>query len=505
MTIAAPPKSSVASSDPAPPAAADHAAPSGRRLTVNYLILTSGEALAKVFTLIAFGYMGRIFGPATYGSLEFVLATMFFFTLPVDFGIGVYGAREVARDRRRAADLLREVSALRLALASLSFLCLLGLAVLLPRAGEVKLLLIFYGLSLFVEPVLVQWFFQGHDRMHWVALAELTRKASFAVFVLLCVRPGMSVAWVGLCECASAIAVAVVCQYILRRQLGYRWPWPWIRWSTLKHHIGCSAPIGFSHLAWALQWQFATVLMGFLIAGDELGWFTASHRIVLALHTFVYYYFYNLLPSLARGAARPAEQLGSLLASSLSLTIWGGLFIGLMLTLAGDVPLGLIYGAKYFDALDALAVLGWLIPVALISGHYRYLLIACNLQQLELRCNALAAVSAVGLGVLLIPLFGIVGGAAALLAASLIAGGLAYIFVNRRIAHIPCHRQLVLPLLAVGVAVMCFFALAKLGPWTAAAGAGLVYLVLFGLWAVWHFLRSGSMLTPVANPVPDRL
>jgi PST family polysaccharide transporter len=374
-------------------------------------------------------------------------------------------------------------------LASSSFALLLVLAALLPRDGEVKLLLVCYGISLFVEPLLVQWFFQAHDRMQWVALADLTRKASFATFVILLVRADTPLAWVGICECASAAAVAVVCLSVLRWRLGVRLPRPWSPWSKLKPHLASAAPIGLSHLAWAFQWYFATVLMGWLAAGEQVGWFGAAHRVVMALHTFVYLYFYNLLPSFSRGAAQPAEHLRQLWPISLALTTWGGMLVALGVSLVGGDLLGRVYDSRYLGATWPLAVLGWLIPVALLSGHYRYLLIACNLQHLELRCTLIAAVTAVGLGVLLIPLYGAVGAAFALLLASLVNGGLAYYYVNRRIAQLSCHRPLALPLLAAGVAVTCSVALAQLGSWTAAGLAAMVYLVLFGLWASWYFLR----------------
>jgi O-antigen/teichoic acid export membrane protein len=484
-------------------APAEHGALSGRRLTLNYLLLTGGEALAKVFTLVAFAYLGRVLGPERYGSLEFILATMIFFTLPVDFGLGVYGARELARNRRNAADLLREVSSLRLMLASCSFAVLLVVAALLPREPEVKLLLVFYGLSLFVEPLLVQWFFQGQDRMHWVAVADLTRKAAFAALVLLMVRPGTPVVWVAAAEWSSAVAAAVVCLSVLHWRLGFPLPRPWSRPQRLNDHIRASAPIGLSHLAWALQWYFATVLMGWLAVGAEVGWFGASHRVVMALHSFVYLYFYNLLPSFSRGAAQPTERLPHLLSISLSVTTWGGILVALGVTLVGGALLGQIYDERYLGAGRPLAVLSWLIPVALVGGHYRYLLIASNLQQLELRCTLLAAVTAVALGVCLIPLYGAVGAAAALLLAGLVSGGLAYGFVNRRIVRIPCHRQLALPLVALSVALACYTALTQHGPWLAAGVAGLAYLALFGVWVGWYVLRGGLVLAPAEVAIPN--
>jgi O-antigen/teichoic acid export membrane protein len=495
----------TAVSSTAAPPEVDAATPSGRRLTVNYLLLTGGESLAKLCSLVAYVYLGRILGPERYGSLEFVLAMMIFFTLPVDFGLGVYGTRELARNRRRAAELLREVSALRLVLACISFVVLLVVVALLPRDGEVKLLLVMCGLSLFVEPVLVEWFFQAHDCMHWVALTMLTRRGAFAALVLLFIRRDTPLPWVGVCECGAAIMVAVVCMAILRRRLGFGVPRPWQRPAVLLPHLRQSAPIGLSHLAWALQWYFATVLMGWLAADrEELGWFGASHRAVMALHTFVYLYFYNLLPSLSRGASWPREHLRELLSRSLAMTIWAGILVALALTLVGGDLLSLLYGPQFQGVYRPLAVLGWLIPVALVSGHYRYVLIACNFQHVDLCCTAVAAGSAVVLGTVLIPLYGAVGAACALLAANVVSLCLAYACVNRFVVPIPCHGPLALPLAAVAAAAACAAVVARQGVWPAAVAAGLAYLSLFSVWAGWHVFRTGLAVASVALPVAGR-
>ncbi len=468
----------------------------GRRLTVNFLLLTGGECLAKVGTFTAFIYLARTLGPERYGGLEFVLAAMVFFTLPVDFGLGVYAARELARDHARAARLLREVAALRLALASLSFVVLLIVAALLPRGEEVKALLVVYGLSLFAEPALLQWFFQGHDRMHWVAIASLIRRWGFALLVLLVASPDLPLPWYGACECAAALAVALFCLAVLRGRLGLAIPAPWVSRSVLWGHIRQSAPIGLSELAWAFLWYFTTVLLGLFVAGEELGWFGAAHRVVMALHTFVWLYFYNLLPTLARSMAQPREELHALLNRSLGLTAWAGILVALGPTLLAGELLRLAYGTRFHGAATPLAILLWVIPVTLLSGHYRYLLIAYNRQRLECFCTAVAAVTVLGLGVVLIPAFAVDGAALALLAASLVNFALAYVFVWREVAWIPFHQQLLLPVLAAAGALVGFKLLVGVSSWLAAGIAILVYLLAFAGWARTQF----SLRQPVAKP-----
>src|SRR5256885_786497 len=156
-----------------------------RRLAVNFLYLSFGEFGAKLLTFASFSYMARVLGPWYYGILEFTLALMVFFTLPVDLGLGAYVAREIARKPQDAARLLHEITGLRLLLALCSMLALGLFILVIHRDIKLKLLLMLYGVSLLAGPFLLQWFFQAHDRMQFVGIASIVRQACFAVMVFL--------------------------------------------------------------------------------------------------------------------------------------------------------------------------------------------------------------------------------------------------------------------------------------------------------------------------------
>jgi O-antigen/teichoic acid export membrane protein len=150
----------------------------------------------------------------------------------------------------------------------------------------------------------------------------------------------------------------------------------------------------------------------------------------MALHTFVWLYFFNLLPSLVRTVDQPQERLQALMGRSLNLTAWTGCAVALALTLGGGRLMSLAYGPEFTAAATPLAILAWILPVALVSGHYRYVLIAYGAQRLEFACSAAAAVTAVAGGLALIPKYEAAGAATALLLASLV--NLAYAFVLAR-------------------------------------------------------------------------
>lgn len=477
------PGSPVAAGQPEPPPGdLLPRGPDNRRLALNFLYLTAGEGVAKLLTFAAFAYLGRVLGPERYGSLEFVLAVMVFFTLPTEMGLGSYGAREIARHPGRTRALLGEITELRLLLSAVSFAALLAFLAILRQGGEVTALLALYGVSLLLTPALLQWFFQGHNQMHWVALASIVRNGVLAGLLFLFVRPGTSLAVVGLAECVSVLGVAALCLVVVKLRFGLMAVWPRLRPAGLLAHLREALPIGLSQLAWAFLWYFATVLLGFLVAGRELGFFGASHRAAIALHTFVWLYFFNLLPSIARCAALPNETLRRLMDGSIRAVAWGSLFVALLTTLLARELLVTVYGPAFAGATRSFAILMWMVPVAMLSGHYRFTLIGYGLQKLEFYCNLAAGGVAVALCLALIPPLGAVGAAAALLAANVVNFALARLCVDRRVAVIPFGGRLPGPLTATVAGAVAYLALARRGAWLAGAAAAAAYALVFMIW-----------------------
>ncbi|MCW5976880.1 MAG: oligosaccharide flippase family protein [Bryobacteraceae bacterium] len=447
------------------------------RIATNYVLLVGGEFLAKLVTFLAFTYLGRTLGAARYGSLEFVLAALVFFTLPVDLGLGVYGAREIAKDRDRAPLLLIYVTRLRALLMAASLALFLLFTWAIDKPWEVKQLLMAYGCSLPAWPFFLQWFFQAHDRMGWVAWASIVRYGLFAGLVFLFIRPQTPLYAIGLIECAAVAGAAAFClaaaRQFARRGRGARLP---LR-ATMQY-LREAAPIGLTELTWAFLWYIAMVLLGFMVIDASLGWFGASHRALMALHTFVWLYFFNLLPSISRCVAQPPEALASIVRKSLGLTSWGGVFVALTLSLLAADLLRLAYGSGFAPGGYLFATLVWIIPVALVSGHCRYALIAYNLQRWLFRCTALAAATVVALCLLLIPKIGALGAAYALVAGCTLELTLVYVCMRRFIARIDFLPYLIRPVGALAVCLAGYAALAPYNRMAAALAASTLFFCL---------------------------
>lgn len=450
-----------------------------QRLATNLLFLVAGEFTAKLLTFASFSYLARTLGPRDYGFIEFTLALMVFFTLPVDLGLGSYGAREIARNPDRAPQLLHEITGLRLFLSICSMAALACVVPFLHESHKLKELLMLYGVSLLGAPFLLQWLFQGHDQMRWVAITSIVRQTGYAGCVFLFMRKGSPLYYIGLIECASVAAAALFCVLVTRKSLHFAWPWPDLRIRGLLGHLKESAPIGLTELAWGFMWYFCTVLLGLIFSDQTLGWWGASHRALMALHTFVWLYFFNLLPSISRCALRSNDDLLELMDESVRFTAWTGLLAGALLMVTARDLLVFLYGPAFRDASRSFTVLVWMLPVAMLSGHHRYILVAYKKQGRLLLCTTISAATAVVLGLMLVPRYDGPGAAWALLIANTVNFALVYLSVKQLVVEVPFHKQIGPPLVALAAAAAVFLPLYKAHFWIALVVASAVYVAGF--------------------------
>jgi O-antigen/teichoic acid export membrane protein len=443
------------------------------RLAANYALLSAGELVAKLLGLVAFAYLARVLGPLHYGYLEFAIALNFFFTLVVDCGLGAYGAREIAKDNGIATRFAAHMMAMRFLLAIGAFVLVVLFAFTARQPQAVKHLIILYGLTLFGLPGLLPGVFQGLDRMRYVAIASILRWTVFATLVLLIVHGPEQLLIVPLAEgCAIGILVIFYVWCVSRSLGSLRQPIDWaLGFSMLRQAL----PMGASDMVWAVRVYFATVLLGLFVGGSEVGWFGAAHRIVVSLHTFVWLYFFNLLASLARCTQGPPQDLKRLMDKSMRVTGWAAVFIGIVGAALAEPLITLLYGEQYHASIAVFQVLIWILPLSLLHGHYRYALIAYGQQRLEFFSNACGAGLTIVLDLLLVPAYGPLGAAWALVASEVLIWSLAYFFARHTIAHLPLWPHLWRPLLAGAALATVLYLLRPAKVWVLGGAAIAVY------------------------------
>lgn len=368
----------------------------------NFVALVGAEAFSKVITFGAFAYLARICGPAGFGYVEWSAAILMCASLIVDQGFSSYGAREIAKDPGSTVKYVAEIVSARFLLAALSFAAIVAFAFAFVWEESVLKLVLAYGLSLWTLPLLLQWVFQGHDRMKLVAITQLIRQTVFVAVVITLVRRADDLVFVGFAELAGVTVAAIFSLWAYRRFFAGK---VWFKPTISKQLFFEGTPIGLSQGFWVLRMFGATLILGLVASADDTGYFAGAMRIFIALHTFVFLYYFNLLPSLSRAWVDGREQFGWLFQRSIRIVVAACVVVGSVWYLLAPTMMTVSYGGSFLNGASALQWLAGAWIAAAISGHYRFGLVAAGQQKKEMFTSALGALVVV----ILIP-FGYLNG-----------------------------------------------------------------------------------------------
>jgi O-antigen/teichoic acid export membrane protein len=266
---------------------------------------------------------------------------------------------------------------------------------------------------------------------------------------------------------------------------------------NLRAILARSWTIGATEVTWGVHWYAGLILLGYLATTTDAAWHSAALRLVMALHTGVWLYLYVLLPNLARLLSEDVPGWRRMVQQSLRLTGWAGWAVALVGTLAADTILTTVFGPPFAASIPVLQAAVWVVPVAWMSGHIRYSLIAAQQPGRDYRAGLIGAGTTILLSVLLIPALQSTGTGLALLGGA-IANTVAAWALGRRVLPGFAFGSSVLPSAACGAACLTLGLLlsSMIGEVIATAAAA---MTLAGVALVMERETAGAILSTLTG------
>jgi O-antigen/teichoic acid export membrane protein len=377
----------------------------GLNLFQGFAILSGGQVLSKIVGFFVFASLARTLEPEGYGTVEYVVGLAVFFEALVECGLGAVGVRRIAH---RPASLPALAAQIPLARLGLALLCVpLMVLVAMPTAhGPVARGLVWlFALSLLAVPWRQDWLMQATERMSEAAVAPAARMTVFAIVTLTLVRSPADILAVGWAEIAAVSVMSLYCVVVQQTKITpYRLRAPLDGLSGLAKE---GALVGLGGLVWSANHYAPLLLVAGVVGGEETAWFAAASRIVTSLLIFSNVYFFNLYPAIARATARDRDELASLLAASFRVVAWGGILVGLALTLLAEPLCRLSFGGRFEPSGSMVRIMAWVLPLTLLSGHARWALVAAGRQLRVVYAQVAGSLAIAALG---IPLVLVLGG-----------------------------------------------------------------------------------------------
>jgi O-antigen/teichoic acid export membrane protein len=444
-----------------------------RRIAFGTFARSGGEAVGKVASLLFFVVIARKLGEEQFGDFMFGLSLSTVLLLVAGLGMQELLGREVARDPRRADDLVGNIMVIKALMMAVLLVVIAGVVAAQGRSLETAaaILIVSAGIGFEYQAGTLYAVFDGRERQEYVATTLIVNRTATALMGI-----GAAVAGAGLVTIAvlftAGSALGLVTAYWLMHRFVLQ-PSRHVeprRWPAL---IRASLPLGILGLLATASLRASVVFLGLLDAGSaDVGEYSAAYRLIEASMFIAAAFNAAALAWFSRqdgtGPVPLARGFGMAVKTVLALM----LPIGLGLALFAKPVIDTLYGPDYAGAIAPLRILGALAVLWGINTTLVTVLVTRNRPDVYTVPALVALVPNVGLSIVLIPEYGAKGAAIAAVAGAALLVTLSAPRTGRLFGRIAVARMLGAPLGAGAAMALCAVALSGIW-WIAAAIAAL--------------------------------
>jgi len=402
-----------------------------RRITKNFLSLSFSEILLRFISFFVIIYLARILGAADFGKISFAQVLIVYFMLIANLGLNTLGVREIARDKSNVINYTGNIVTLKLVLTVFSFCLMLVFVNFIHKSPQIKYLIIFYGFSLFPSALLLEWFFQGVEKMEFIGISRILSKISYALLVLLLVKSSKELLIIPYLWLFGSLIAGGFLIYIFTKQYGkFKLVFDLSRWKGL---IRRALPIGAASMMIQIYYNFDIVMLGFIKGDKVVGWYNAAYRVILFAWMFFPLFINAIFPLMSRYYKESKEKLEILISSSTKLLSIIGFPLGVGGTILAKPIMRFLYGERFDSGVIAFQILIWSVVIICLRCAYEHSFLACDKEKRYMFGVMSGALTNIGLNLILIPRFGLKGAAVATVISEFVFS--LYLFLYFRIVN----------------------------------------------------------------------
>jgi O-antigen/teichoic acid export membrane protein len=363
-------------------------------------------------------HLARTLGPGGFGLWNFAQAWLIYFFRGGEMGLEVIGVRELGRNPASTPTLITAIVISRCILVIILVVVIAGIISLGFIPTDAIPLLLTFSLSLIPMAFLLEWVFEGHQSLLNISIARVAKGAIFFILVVLFVKSGSEMTLSAFFYVLSLTLPLLYIGWLAIRRFGYAnirkifsfFPFLW----------KSALPIGLATLLSNYSLFFGTMVIGYTMQHDQLGYFTASHRIMVFLWAYIISSLHRIiLPTLSSLHHTSSVSFRSFVEKFIRYAAFLSLGIGLFVTSFSKIIIHILYSDRYNPSITVLQILVWAFVMASIRAILEISLLASDKQKLYFIGMVFVSILYTVFTPWLVSLYGITGAAyAALIAES---------------------------------------------------------------------------------------
>ncbi len=387
-----------------------------RRITANFISLLAAELVSKLVLLLIFIQIARYLGPVDFGKFSFGVALAMIAVVLSDFGFGTLLVREISRDKKNVnkyvshALLFKAILSIASIGAAIAYLAIFGYDYYTFWLSLI--LLIFFILQSFTD--IFYAVFRAFERMQYDSLMKVIRILLLLFLVLLSIGKNMNMFFISMMFPVTEILIFFLsCAIYLKKFHSLRFE---IDYGFLGS-LARKSSLFFLSLVFTTLLLYVDAIMLERMKGTyEVGIYSAAYNLLLGV-TFIPLMFSNAIyPVFSRYYLKDKSLLKFAYRKSFQYMLMFGLPITLGIFVYARNIMLFAYGQEYAGSILVVQILCWFILLRFINIISGTLLSSIDRQGARVFGQGSVAVINIILNILLIPRYGFLGAAIAVIA-----------------------------------------------------------------------------------------
>ncbi len=381
----------------------------------NFVSLTALQALTYVLPVVILPYLFRAIGAEKFGLISFAQAFVQYFMILTDYGFGISATREISLCQNEHGKVCRAFSAVmtvKIALAFLSFVILCVLVYFVPKFRKDWLVYVISFGAVVGNTLFPVWFFQGKEKMRYIAELNLIGGIIYAAGIFYFVRGPGDYLMVPVMNSTVYLITGLLGQYVVFWKFGMSFKFP--GYKNVRQQLKAGWDIFISIAAINAYTTTRVFTVGLLTNNSITGFYSMAEKIANAVQTFPLASFVQaLFPRLSKIYQKNRYKAFQIMRRLQMISVYISIIVLPLIFIFARAIVGVVCGGDYQKAVLSLRLL--LVAVFFVRANaFRVqFLLVCGKTHIYSRIHVIMAMVGLPLIFLLIYSFSYVGAAIA--------------------------------------------------------------------------------------------
>jgi PST family polysaccharide transporter len=253
----------------------------------NVVSLSGLQVVTYFFPLILLPYLFRIIGPEKFGLIAFAQAFVQYFMILTDYGFSVSATKEIALcvDKKiKIGKVVAAVMTVKLTLAFLSLIIMSTIVYFVPKfRADWPIYLLSFG-TVLGGSLFPTWFFQGTERMNYIAKLNIAGEFVYAFCIVLFIRTPENFMLVPVITSSVSLLTGLWGQYIILSRFNVPFQLP--GYPQVRRQLQAGWNVFISVVAINAYTITRVFVVGLLTNNTTTGFYSIAEKIANAVQTF---------------------------------------------------------------------------------------------------------------------------------------------------------------------------------------------------------------------------